>query len=357
MEDVMQILAEDIHAHAILTDSVPLSTKTKLSHSTQGIEKSIKVSLPDDRNSKPPCIEIEVVDDSQKINIESMLASPQVKITTEHSRESECEPLKQPPIKQKVHLLKLEEFRDQHPKIKQPADVNQLDVIDIETSKPESVLQLSQSLFQKLGRGPQQQIFKSNWIYVLDSGGQPQFADVSRALVRGNTVNMVVHKLTDRLSTVSSKRVFQYSIKGEALTQPQELRMTNLELIITLVCSILLANIMAVNGNESTPTFLIIGTYYDKMGGLRCLFLESIQAKNAQLLSVLRSYKNQLIFYNEARQELSFPVNNMEMHNRESCPPLLGHTLLAIVLCLLCDLCVIAEVQRSNVYYFISIYI
>ena len=78
--------------------------------------------------------------------------------------------------------------------------------------------------FQKLGRGPQQQISKSNWIYVLDSGGQPQFADVSRAFVRGNTVKVIVHKLTDRLSTVSSKRVFQYSIKGEALTQPRGIK-------------------------------------------------------------------------------------------------------------------------------------
>ena len=51
MEDVMQMLAEDIHAHAILTESIPLSTKTKLSHSMQGIEKSTKVSLPDGRNS------------------------------------------------------------------------------------------------------------------------------------------------------------------------------------------------------------------------------------------------------------------------------------------------------------------
>ena len=45
-------------------------------------------------------------------------------------------------------------------------------------------------------------------------------------------------------------------------------RMTNLEFITMLVRSISAANIMAIDGNESTPTFLIIGTYYDKMEGL-----------------------------------------------------------------------------------------
>ena len=34
---------------------------------------------------------------------------------------------------------------------------------------------------------------------------------------------------------------------------------------------------MAVDGNESISTFLIIGTYYDKMEGLRWPFQESIK--------------------------------------------------------------------------------
>ena len=46
MEELMQMLAEDIHVYAILTEPVSLSTKTELSHSTCGIEKSTKISLP-----------------------------------------------------------------------------------------------------------------------------------------------------------------------------------------------------------------------------------------------------------------------------------------------------------------------
>ena len=165
-----------------------------------------------------------------------------------------------------------------------------VNVSDANSKKGASIIHLSQSILTKMGKASQQQLSKSTWIYVLDSGGQPQFADGSRSFVRGNTMNVIVHKLTDRLA---SKPVFQYSVEGEALTQPKELRMSNLELITTFVRSI--SSTKFVDGNECTP-FLIIGTYNNKMGGLRWLFQESIEEKNAQLISALKPYEDQLIF-------------------------------------------------------------
>ena len=161
-----------------------------------------------------------------------------------------------------------------------------------------------------------QQLSESTWIYVLDSGGQPQFADVSRAFVHGNTVIVIVHKLTDKLS---NKPIFQYSIEGKPLTQPKELRMTNLQLITTYIRSYSSAKLAAIEGevDDSLPTFTIVGTYEDKMKGLGWLFYESLKKKNAKLLSALQQYKDQLIFCNEAEQELIFPVDNMCLKNRE----------------------------------------
>ena len=181
--------------------------------------------------------------------------------------------------------------------------------------KKDSVLELSKDILTAMRGTASCQLSESAWIYVLDSGGQPQFADVSRAFVRGNAVIVIVHKLTDKLS---SKPIFQYSIDGEPQTQPKELRMTNLQLITTYVRSISSAKLVAIDGddNEILPTFLIIGTYQDQMGGWRWLFQESLQEKNAMLISALQQYKHQLIFYNEAKEELIFPVNNMCLENR-----------------------------------------
>ena len=191
------------------------------------------------------------------------------------------------------------------------------DAVAKKTAKKESILELSKNLLIAMKGAASQQLSQSTWIHVLDSGGQPQFADVSRAFVRGNTVIVVVHKLTDRLS---SKPTFQYSINGEPLTQPKELMMTNLQLITTYVRSISSAKLSVVDSgdNESLPIFLIIGTYEDEMRGLGKLFYESLKKKNAQLIAALQQYKDQLIFYNESEQELIFPVDNMCLKNRQN---------------------------------------
>ena len=77
-------------------------------------------------------------------------------------------------------------------------------------------------------RKKSEQLHKGTWIHLLDSGGQPQFADISRAFLRGNVVNIIVTKLTEGLS---DKLCFFYSLNGKILNQPTELQMTNLQLI------------------------------------------------------------------------------------------------------------------------------
>ena len=57
------------------------------------------------------------------------------------------------------------------------------------------------------------ELYQSTWIYLLDSGGQPHFADVSRAFIRSNTVYYIAIKLTEKLS---DKPLFLYSLEGKA---------------------------------------------------------------------------------------------------------------------------------------------
>ena len=191
------------------------------------------------------------------------------------------------------------------------------DIVAHEQATKGSILELSKDILSAMEGSASQQLSNSTWVYALDSGGQPHFADISRAFVRGNTVIVIVHKLTDPLS---SKPIFQYSIDGKSLTQPRVHRMTNLQLIVTYVRSISSAKLAGVDGDdsESLPTFLIIGTYEDQMGGWRWLFQESLKQKNAILISALHQYKDQLIFYNKSEQELIFPVDNMCLQNREA---------------------------------------
>ena len=157
-------------------------------------------------------------------------------------------------------------------------------------------------------------LHKATWINILDSGGQPQFADVSRAFIRGNTINIICTNLAEKLS---DKPQFFYSLNGKILNQPSELQMTNMQLIEHFVRSVAASKSMAVvNGNQSLrPIFMIIGTYYDKTRFWP--FYESLREKNAQILASLIEFRDSLVFYNESSEEVIFPVDNLCWFNRE----------------------------------------
>ena len=172
----------------------------------------------------------------------------------------------------------------------------------------------------------------STWIHVLDSGGQPQFADVSRAFLRGNCLNVIVTKLNEFLS---GKPKFLYSVDGQVVHQPSLLQMTNLQLIEYFVRSIASAKHTVAKGFDKIdskhtvaksfnkidfkPLFCIVGTNYDNTHGITTLFkeLEPLHEKNSQLLRVLHEFRDHFIFYNESEDELIFPVDNTCKWNRK----------------------------------------
>ena len=117
-------------------------------------------------------------------------------------------------------------------------------------------------------------LYESTWINVLDSCGQPQFADISRVFIHGNVINIIVLKLTQRLD---DKPTFAYSINGKVLTQLAVLQMTFIQLIQSFVRSIVSSKYAVRKGLKGIkPLFVIIGTYYDHTHGIKS-FLKSIE--------------------------------------------------------------------------------
>ena len=161
-------------------------------------------------------------------------------------------------------------------------------------------------------------LIRSTWIHVTDSGGQPQFSDISRAFVRGNSVNVIAFKLTESLN---KKPKFIYSIDGKALCQPSDLQMNNLELILHFVRSIVSSKYRLRSGFSSIefkPYIVVLGTCYDRVWMWQWFpGVQNLQQKNAILLEALKEFKDHLIFFNEAAKELIFPVDNTCSRNRE----------------------------------------
>ena len=175
-----------------------------------------------------------------------------------------------------------------------------------------------EEVLQSLAEGnTSHSLHQSTWINVLDSGGQPQFADISRAFIHDNVINIIVLKLTQRLD---DKPTFVYSINGKVLTQPAVLQMTYIQLIQSFVRSTVSSKYtVSKRLEEIKPLFAIVGTYHDHTRGIKGFLksIEPLEEKNQQLVHALREYKEHLVFYNEHNEELIFPVNNMCKSSRE----------------------------------------
>ena len=108
----------------------------------------------------------------------------------------------------------------------------------------------------------------STWIHVLDSGGQPQFADISWAFLCGNCLNIIVTKLNEVLSNNPRFLCSVTLISGQVVYQPCLPHMTNLQLIEYFVRSIVSAKHTVVKVDFK----LLIGTNYDHTLGKITLF-------------------------------------------------------------------------------------
>ena len=153
-----------------------------------------------------------------------------------------------------------------------------------------------------------EELYRSHWIYGVDTGGQAAFIDIAPTLLRYHSVNILTHKLTEKLM---DKAKFFYSVEGKLIGEPVEKQITNLQLLEALFRSVLsvdfpeLPNIHIKHVQE--PFYIVLGTFFDKM----LESCESLQKKNETLSSALDKYRQITIMHRRAGNEIIFPVNTI----------------------------------------------
>ena len=177
---------------------------------------------------------------------------------------------------------------------------------------------ISKKLIEKLASPKETKgslrLHEDMWIHLLDSGGQPQFTDLLRMFVRGNSLYIIVMKVTESLH---EKPTFVYSIDGKPLSTPKEMTMTNLQIIESFVHSVA-ATSRDQLGDKSQPAIAIVATHCDQSWFIRWLgWEETIKEKNEKLLSCLSEFLDLFIFYNRDSNELIFPVDNLCVWSRD----------------------------------------
>ncbi len=146
-----------------------------------------------------------------------------------------------------------------------------------------------------------QQILGSNWIYFIDSGGQPHFHNLLPHFVHGISIALFTLKLSEQLDSHS---IVEYYENGKLISTPCR---SPLSTIDTLKCLVRSMQSHTINGEK--PTLVIVGTFRDKINKTH----ETVQEKNERLLKILSpEFTDQLVFCNETEDELIFALNGKD---------------------------------------------
>ena len=153
---------------------------------------------------------------------------------------------------------------------------------------------------------PSSEIFDVDWIYLTDSGGQPQFQDVLPLLYCNESLHIVVTRLDEGLD---DKPKVRYYIKGEDVyTLPDQLTLSNRE-IIERACQIAEAQ---ATSRKFVPKVMVVGTHKDKLGINGEAILKEI---NKELTKIHQKYNRVLI--RKSTDEVIFAMNAMAPVGKE----------------------------------------
>ena len=152
---------------------------------------------------------------------------------------------------------------------------------------------------------PSSEMFDVDWMYLTDSGGQPQFLDVLPLLYGKESLHIVVTRLNECLD----KPKVRFYNKGEDLyTLPNQLTLTSQE-FIERACQIAEAKAMS---GKFVRKVMVVGTPKDKLGINGEARLKKI---NEELRKIHQKYDSILICKSE--DEVIFAVNAMAPVGKE----------------------------------------
>ena len=170
------------------------------------------------------------------------------------------------------------------------------------TTSTEPVSYTMEAIFKRLegepGLGKLQDM---TWVYLVDSGGQPQFHELLTAFVRNTLVGIFVHKLSERLD--DPPHVQYFDKEGDQCGQGYPLALSNRDIFQHCIQTV---QSLPYSAEESScPQLVVVGTHRDEEHQCEG---ESRDDKNKQLLEILRPIRDD-VFFCTGMQDVIFPVN------------------------------------------------
>ena len=131
------------------------------------------------------------------------------------------------------------------------------------------------------------ELFDSNWVYVTDCGGQPQFHDISPLFIKHISVALIVLRLIDELSSFPSD---EYYKDGQLVGSPHASHMTLGETLQSLIRSI-----ESHTSQDKKPSMIFVGTFLDQLEESSDILIK----RNQEILDMLPPDIKKLLVYND----------------------------------------------------------
>ena len=152
------------------------------------------------------------------------------------------------------------------------------------------------------GLNASRELIDSDWIHIIDSGGQPQFHDLLPIFICNTCTTIFVQRLSESLS---DHPIVEYFKAGELVGTPYPSLLTNIQI---LMCMIRTLQSQPTDGRNSM--IAVVGTHRDKEH--ECLS-ETRAEKNKTLFDLLHpAFPDDLVLYNRGLNQPIFPVNTKE---------------------------------------------
>ena len=150
-----------------------------------------------------------------------------------------------------------------------------------------------------------------HWVYIIDTGGQPQFLQLLPAFIKNISSCVCFVRLDQGLDDKPPVKFFDKSGKQCGRSYPSE--HTNLQLVESCVRTI---HSRCCLQSEASPNFFVVGTHRDEYE--KCPHPETIDMKNERLTTLLKSLQQSLTFYKaDDTGKLIFPLNCKTPENHD----------------------------------------
>ena len=165
-------------------------------------------------------------------------------------------------------------------------------------SEVEHQLKVGEQECERVITNQEGELFDSTWVYISDSGGQPQFHDISPLFIRHISVAAIVTRLIDDFS---SYPLDEYYKEGQLVGTPHTSHMTLGETLKSLIRCI-----ESHCSQEKKSKLMFVGTFLDQLASL-----DFIEKKNKAVLDMLSASMKKQVVYNESLKHPIFPINTL----------------------------------------------